>query len=277
MIDEKVQKKILKDGLQNEVRPYIVALKNAVAEGNELLRQIYDKEIPEEEPVDFTPVIEKLDTLVEEVKKKEEYTYEIKIDPALRKKLTGKQGIRGARGLRGLQGKAGKDGKSPTLDIEKIKKSITPIKGKDYFDGERGEKGKDGTDITATQIRNKLESLTGKQRLSAKAIKGIEELIKGEVTKAYRGGSNIVGGGSGDTGGGTGTSPNFSDNEVPSGTINGSNVTFTLLHTPLTGTLHLYYNGLRQTPTSDYSIVGSVITLVSAPIPTDVLLADYKY
>lgn len=77
---------------------------------------------------------------------------------------------------------------------------------------------------------------------------------------------------------GTLTASNFIFNEVPSGTINGSNVTFTLANTPTSGTVQIYKNGLRQTLTADYTISGSTITFSTAPSSTgfsDVLIADY--
>jgi hypothetical protein len=73
------------------------------------------------------------------------------------------------------------------------------------------------------------------------------------------------------------TTSNFVYNEVPSGTINGSNVTFTLANTPTTGTVRLYINGLRM-DASQYSITGATITYSVAPSNTgfsDKLLADY--
>lgn len=66
------------------------------------------------------------------------------------------------------------------------------------------------------------------------------------------------------------------DNIVPTGTIDGSNKTFTLPDTPSTGTLHLYKNGMRLKPTVDYSITGDTITMVEAPESGSELLADYK-
>jgi hypothetical protein len=68
---------------------------------------------------------------------------------------------------------------------------------------------------------------------------------------------------------------NFVTSETPSGTINGANATFTLANTPTTGTLRLYMNGVRQTPTTDYTIATATITMVTAPITGSVLLADY--
>lgn len=65
------------------------------------------------------------------------------------------------------------------------------------------------------------------------------------------------------------------DSEVPSGTVNGSNVTFTLAATPAAGSLHLYQNGVRLKATDDYSLATATITFVTAPLTGDKLLADY--
>jgi len=52
-------------------------------------------------------------------------------------------------------------------------------------------------------------------------------------------------------------------NETPSGALDGTNVTFTLAHTPLAGTVMLYYNGVHMRPGggNDYTISGSTITM----------------
>lgn len=62
---------------------------------------------------------------------------------------------------------------------------------------------------------------------------------------------------------------NFVDKEVPSGTINGSNDTFTLANTPTAGSEHVYVNGILQESGSgnDYTITGAVITMLSGAIP----------
>ena len=65
--------------------------------------------------------------------------------------------------------------------------------------------------------------------------------------------------------------------ETPSGTMNGSNVTFTLSHTPLANSLTLYLNGVEQISGTNYSIVGSTITYTVAPKATDLMLAQYAY
>lgn len=63
--------------------------------------------------------------------------------------------------------------------------------------------------------------------------------------------------------------------ETPSGTINGSNVTFTLANTPVSGTESLYLNGLLQDATNDYTISSGTITMIVAPISGDRIRSNY--
>ncbi len=75
--------------------------------------------------------------------------------------------------------------------------------------------------------------------------------------------------------GGTGT---VVIGETPSGTINGSNVTFTLAHTPANAALSLYLNGARLSGGGvDYTLATATITFVVAPKTGNILLADYRY
>lgn len=76
---------------------------------------------------------------------------------------------------------------------------------------------------------------------------------------------------------GTLSPSNFVTEETPSGSINGSNTTFTLANTPTTGTVKLYLNGVRQKSGAgnDYTISTTTITMTTAPVSGDVLLADY--
>lgn len=82
------------------------------------------------------------------------------------------------------------------------------------------------------------------------------------------------------SGGGT---TNFADGETPSGAINGSNVTFTLAHTPSPAlSLQLFKNGQLLSPVGvDYTLVGLTITLNAAPQTgppnDDVLICWYRY
>jgi hypothetical protein len=61
--------------------------------------------------------------------------------------------------------------------------------------------------------------------------------------------------------------------EIPSGAVNGTNVTFTLSKTPIS--MAVFQNGDRLSPTTDYSFSGATITLVTAPPLDDELLVDY--
>jgi hypothetical protein len=79
--------------------------------------------------------------------------------------------------------------------------------------------------------------------------------------------------------GGGGGIPNFADNETPGGTINGTNVTFTLVHPPNpAGSLMLVNQGLvkRQNIAGDYTLAGSTITFLAAPT-IGPMLAWYRY
>lgn len=68
--------------------------------------------------------------------------------------------------------------------IEIAKNGYTPIKGTDYDDGYTPVKGVDyfdgenGSPDTAEEVRNKLESLKGDNRISETSIKGLELIIK---------------------------------------------------------------------------------------------------
>lgn len=66
-------------------------------------------------------------------------------------------------------------------------------------------------------------------------------------------------------------------NEVPSGTINGSNTVFTLASTPLpASSLKLYQGGIRvKAGGEDFTLSGATITFVFAPPTGSILLADY--
>lgn len=65
--------------------------------------------------------------------------------------------------------------------------------------------------------------------------------------------------------------------ETPGGTINGSNTAFTLANTPLSGTEELYLNGVQQDAGAgnDYTISGTAITMLAAPLSGDKLRVSY--
>ena len=65
-------------------------------------------------------------------------------------------------------------------------------------------------------------------------------------------------------------------NEIPSGSIDGLNTIFSISSIPLLGTQAVYVNGILQKPIIDYTIVGSTITLTSAPLIGDYILSNYE-
>lgn len=74
------------------------------------------------------------------------------------------------------------------------------------------------------------------------------------------------------------TTINFVINDVPNGTINGTNAIFSLNNIPIVGSSAIYRNGLRLKPAFDYTISGNTITFLMGAIPQlgDTLLADYR-
>lgn len=71
----------------------------------------------------------------------------------------------------------------------------------------------------------------------------------------------------------------YVDDETPAGTMNGVNTTFTLARTPVTGSVKLWWNGVRQVPGTHYTISGTTITFLAGyePDTGDTLNADYRY
>lgn len=71
---------------------------------------------------------------------------------------------------------------------------------------------------------------------------------------------------------------NFVDKEIPSGSINGSNTSFSLANTPIAGSEHLYLNGILQESGggNDYTISGASITMATAPLTGEKLRVSYR-
>ena len=67
------------------------------------------------------------------------------------------------------------------------------------------------------------------------------------------------------------------DAEVPSGTIDGSNKTFTIAHTPISGSLKLFLNGMLLKENDDYTLSGTTITMNYAPESGSNFIASYRY
>lgn len=68
----------------------------------------------------------------------------------------------------------------------------------------------------------------------------------------------------------------FWTDETPSGTINGSNTVFTVSSLPVENeAVDVYVDGIKQIPTTDYSVSGATITFVVAPAPGQSVRVDY--
>jgi uncharacterized protein YoxC len=79
---------------------------------------------------------------------------------------------------------------------------------------------------------------------------------------------------------GTGASTTFVDAETPGGTVNGTNLAFTLANAPNpAASLKLYKNGVLMAQGVDYTLSGSAITFIAAAAPqtSDLLLAAYRH
>lgn len=85
------------------------------------------------------------------------------------------------------------------------------------------------------------------------------------AASAFPAGSGLTGGG------GSTVSVQSATRETPSGTINGSNVTFTLANTPKAGSEEGHLGGilLNAGGGNDYTISGATITMATAPLTTD--------
>ena len=117
------------------------------------------------------------------------------------------------------------------------------------------------------KIRDKLELLKGKDRLTIDAIEGLKEALdKVRPKVGLFGGFNY----------GT-LNVHIIDDETPVGTINSSNKSFTINNIPSPATsLKVFLGGARQRVTEDYTLNSKTITFNVAPPTGSILLADYR-
>ncbi len=260
-------------------------------------------------------LLDKLDSMTGEPVKVEIVTDPSELAQAFYSMLRGPKGETGETGEQGPQGEPGLDGADsivpgpvgpqgpkgdkgdPGLD------GLNGFDGRDGIDGIDGLPGKDGSPDLPKDIVQKLESLQGSERLSASAVKDLQSYVtttvgtvrtgdliiqdEGAQVEQYVKFLNFVGAGvqvakSGDgrvTVTISGSASNESNNETPSGAINGSNVTFTLAQTPNpAANLKLFLNGQLLTSGGiDYTLATATITMVSAPQSGNILRAYYQY
>ena len=137
------------------------------------------------------------------------------------------------------------------------------------------EELKDDLPIMGSEVRDALELLPEEdengedQRLDASAIKGLKEFFI-ELFGEQSSGKTLSGGVQ---------QPRFIDYEDLTGTKNGTNKVFTINLTPSPATsLKVYRNGQRLKLTTDYTVSGKTITLVTAQAPEsdEELYAEYR-
>ena len=69
----------------------------------------------------------------------------------------------------------------------------------------------------------------------------------------------------------------FVVDETPSGTVNGSNVTFTLSQTPFDSndSVQVYLDGLKKDRVTEWTVSGTTITFVTAPALGQTVRVNY--
>ena len=117
------------------------------------------------------------------------------------------------------------------------------------------------------EIRDKLETLQGENKLSIQAIQSLPAILEELKSRpSGRSGPSLIS-----------RRIRFIDDETPTGTVNGVNAVFTISKTPETGSLKVYVNGARMRVTEDYTVSNKTITFNTAPPTGSILLADYRY
>ena len=193
---EKQQKALLKEALKEELAPLLIGVRND-------LTDLKEKGLKFPEKIDLK--LSEVPNIVLESKKgddghspkigidyftdEEKKSWLIAVTPVKGKDYFTEADIKDfltiatpKKGVDYFDGKTPIKGTDYFTDEEVVDFLIraTPRKGIHYFDGEKGEpgtKGADGTEISAEQVRDKLESLKGSARLSVEAIKGLDELL----------------------------------------------------------------------------------------------------
>lgn len=138
-------------------------------------------EFPEVEPfpeipeVDFTHLEEKINEILEETKKKDLLEYDLQIDEKTRKKL------KGEKGDNYILTEKDKKEIASNVEVPIVEKVVETIIKEVKLDE------------TPEEVVTKLESLKGNDRLSVKAIKGLDEIIQNvRETKIIGGGVRLL-------------------------------------------------------------------------------------
>lgn len=161
----------------------------------------------------------------------------------------GRDGERGEPGEQGEPGRPGKDGKNG-------KDGNDGADGRDGLDGKDGQDGRDGSPDTPEQVRDKLASLEGEERLDKKHIKGLDEELK-RIESLPRGGGGVSA---------LGVRQAFKyifHTEEPAGDIDGVNTTYTVQN-PIFAVISFSINGETVAELPNYTIANRSIIFSSA-------------
>jgi hypothetical protein len=189
-------------------------------------------------------------------------------------------------GKDGVNGKDGKDGESivgPRGPMGPVGRAIFGAKG------DKGDPGQDGSPDTGQEIVDKINALPTEEdidKIDAAHIKNLPDIVRTNVIATNKplwaledvDVSGIVSG-QGIKWDGTRWipfTPTGANTGVYNEVVSGTGTTFTLAHTPVSGTLRVYVRGQRILPTSGYTLTGAIITTVDTLATGDVT-ADYEY
>jgi len=118
-------------------------------------------------------------------------------------------------------------------------------------------------------VTNAISSITGSINSVSQSFAGISGSL---VSQSIQIGNLEV------TARSIGSNKLFSNKEIPSGSIDGINTTYTLSNEPILGSDHIYLNGvLIEDKDNDYSISGSLITFSNPLLPGMKLHCTYYY
>lgn len=207
---------------------------------------------------------------------------------------TGEQGNDGKDGRDGKDGKNGVDGKPGVPGKQ-------GIGGKNGVDGLDGKDGRDGSSDTVEQISEKINSKFN--HLDFRTLKNIPDFALskdqggggGSIITFRNSSGNLISAYVTDIQFGTGITPTYANGkititasagtnitpraETPTGTVDGANTTFTLANTPIANLSVIFtLDGIVQRNGSglDYTVSGTTITFVTAPVAGTEVFAYYN-
>ncbi len=191
----------------------------------------------------------------------------------LRDNLENKANSELSRAIYELKERADKVYREQIAGINLIGDKLKNIKdGKDGSQGKSGKDGKDGSPDKPEEIRNKLETLKGKERLEMDAIDGLLEAL--EELKKVSAEKRIFGGGGFSK---MAMDLRIIDPYVPTGTVDASNTDFVLIKAPNpSGSLKVYRGGQLQSLTEDYTLSGKTITFLVAPLVGEIIKVEHR-